>query len=170
MINLRTYKWLNAALFQIGWFCCILGSNTIAICVTAVFLGIHLTIVNDKKQELLFICTVTVVGFSLDYILSTLGYIRLSMDGSFPLFLVCLWFLFASTLNWSYSYLVSKVYIAIVAGLVTPLSYLAAQKMGKIEYLKSGVECFIVHALMWVGFMVVIHFIKNKKGPLNYAR
>ena len=170
MIKPRTYKWLNAALFQVGWFSCILGSTTTAILATVVLLGIHLAVVTEPKKEALFICKVAFWGFSMDYALSALGYIRFLTDGDFPWFILCLWVLFATTLNWSYNYLVSKVPIAIIAGLLAPLSYFAAQKIGKVEYLTSGVESFIVHALLWISFMILIHFIEFRKEPLNYAR
>jgi hypothetical protein len=170
MMDARRYKWLNAALFQVGWFCCILGSTFDALLATAFFMSVHLGLVKARTKEFIFVLQIALAGFSLDYMLFSMGYIKLSMDGSFPWFMLCLWVLFASTLNWSYNYLVSKPSIAIISGIVAPLSYFAAQRMGKVEYLKSTAECFIVHGLVWVSFLVFIHFIEFSKESLNHAR
>jgi hypothetical protein len=169
MWSIKNYIWLNAFMFQVCWFVSILASATMALCCTVLFLIIHFSIIEDKFYEVMVIGLVSIIGYSFDLLFSYAGFIELSKNTLIPFYLFCIWVAFATTLNSSTAIFIKHKTIAVITGLLAPISYLAAQKLGKIEYSGTTIYSVCLHAVIWVALMLIIHHYVNllKKYKIN---
>lgn len=146
------YMLLNIAMFQVGWAACVLGGNTIAVVYTLIAVLMHFQFFIKNKVELYIILAFTSVGVIWDSLLIYFGALSFSNSPvSAPLWLACLWLLFACTLNHSLAWLKSKLLIAAFLGAVAaPLSYLAGIKLGAASVLISLPVSMLIIALGWM--------------------
>ena len=156
------YKLVNALCFQGVWFTCIFGSDISAISVTILFLILHFNF-SPKPFETQLILAVGVAGFILDCLIAGFGFIEFKSKWDFPVFLLCIWIAFAATLKHSSSVFFTNTFVAAIIGLLAPLSYFAAQNMGKVVYSEPLYSSIILHALLWCVLMVIIKFSFFKK-------
>lgn len=151
------YMLLNIAMFQVGWAACVLGGNTVAIIYTLIAVLLHVQFFIKSKVELYIIIAFTFVGVMWDSLLIYFG--ALSFPDSTvltPLWLACLWLLFACTLNHSLAWLKSKLLIAaVLAAVAAPLSYLAGIKLGAASVAISMPVSMLIIALGW---MIILPF------------
>ena len=71
---------LNLALYQTGWFACVVGAARghpwLGMAVALTLLAVHLGLVRDRRSELLLILTAGAIGFVADTIQGWLGVFR----------------------------------------------------------------------------------------------
>jgi hypothetical protein len=150
---------LNVGLFQAGWFACLLLSIPWALLVVIAVLAIHFFILVPRERilsELSLIAIVLVVGVILEsvYLWSQ---VLIRTDGSMipPIWLLCIWVLFASTFRYSMSWLRAKLLLAaIVAGVAAPMSYFAGANLNASVSLNEN----IVFSLAIIGVTWAIAF------------
>jgi len=117
---------LNLALFQIGWVVCVVGGNIYAVAFTLLALLLHSWLVLTGPFEWKLIAAVVLVGSLWDIGMAQTGVIEYADAVLFgiPIWLLCLWFLFATTfmhaLFWMHRYLWMAALMAAVLG---PASY-----------------------------------------------
>ena len=143
---------LNLALFQIGWLVCVLGGDTWAVAYTLGALLLHGWLVSDHPAEWKFIGGAVVAGCLWDISMAMGGIITYA-DSSFigiPLWLVCLWFLFATTfmhcLLWLSRYPRLAVALAAVFG---PATYWAGASLSDAVLTAPLAASLAVMALGW---------------------
>lgn len=149
------YKFMNIALFQIGWFSCVLLPLQFATIITFILLSIHLYLIDDPVNESYIIAFVGCFGFSLDVLFSKLGFISFTTNSNIPFFLLYLWLLFAMTLRYSSKIFISTKLVCIITGLLAPFSYIGAQKLNKVEYINPMLESVTLHALLWCMLLLI---------------
>lgn len=118
----------NAALFQIGWFGCVLGGDVVALPLTLTLLWVHCAWISGTIRECGFILLVGCLGWVVDSLVTAAGLLHFSEPGLglIPAWLVCLWILFATTLRHSLQWLCGRIKYAAIAGAISgPLSYIA---------------------------------------------
>ena len=135
---------LNFALFQAGWFACVLGAvreemwwGPIGV---TVIVALHLVVLSragERGRELGFILGVGVVGSLLDTGLRALEVTAYptSPESLFvPPWIAALWFLFATLPYHSLGWLRGRWKLAFALGAIGgPLSYLGGVRMGAVE-------------------------------------
>ena len=90
----------NAALFQCGWFACVLGGDSPWLLAGLAVLLIHLLWISSLTDEGALIIGVTLAGTLLDTLLRTLGVFHFSEPGPLiPFWLMLLWALLGTTLR-----------------------------------------------------------------------
>lgn len=158
---------INLALYQVGWFACVLGAARghawagagLALALVAV----HLYLVRDRKREAKLLLAAAGLGLALDSLQLNLGVFRYPsgtpLAGLAPPWIVVLWLQFATMLHFGLRWLSRRYLLAAVLGLIGgPLSFWAGARMGAIEfasplaYLVLG--CFwalAMPALIWLG-------------------
>ena len=146
----------NAVLFQAGWFACILLPAHTALATTVLILLIHFKMTENYDRELLLVLGVGAIGYTMDSFASLFGLIDFSPEDGSLVYLVCVWLLFASTLNSSLKWISSKSHFAVIAGFIAPLSYYAAQQFGKVKY-SEPLSSIVIHALLWGLLMLIVH-------------
>lgn len=156
---------LNAGLFQLGWFSCVMGRPLIATLVAPLILVLHLTIVvpaHQRMRELRWLIGFTALGMVVDGSLSLAGGYTLPAQASdgittwlpLPVWMWWLWPLFASTIHHALSWLWQRPWLAAVGGAVSaPLSYYGGAQLAGI-----GLADWLlpVQALIWAGLCLGI--------------
>jgi hypothetical protein len=122
----------NAVLFQLAWLVCVQGNNGLAVAVTALVMVFHWRIVMINRCEWRLWLVAFVLGFIVDSLLIAAGVLRLADGGLVqPLWMACLWILFAGTLLHSTSFLLRSVLLAATVGcLGGPLAYYIGSRFG----------------------------------------
>ena len=141
----------NGLLFQLGWFSSVLGGDTIALVVSLFILIIHhLFFVTDKKEWLL-IATIACIGLAIDSILSLTGILVFtSVSFGIPVWLFCIWVLFACTINHSLSWLKQKPLLALLMGAIAgPSSYFAGSKLSDVSFAQPLLLSLVIMAVVW---------------------
>jgi len=107
----------NALVFNISWLVCVLGGSLVALPAAVLVIAIHLRFFSGNRSEILLIMLVLLLGVVVDSFFIRSG-LLVAPDGSLwpPLWLVCLWGLFATTLNHSLKWFQSYLGIAVVVG------------------------------------------------------
>jgi hypothetical protein len=124
----------NIALFQIGWFACLLLSYPWFVTVAVVILLLHFYFIvehHERKKEMSLIAIVLMVGVLIESIY-LFGEVLVRVDGaSFPAFwLLFIWVLFATTFRYSLSWLRSRLRLAaLFASVMSPMSYYAGASL-----------------------------------------
>jgi len=135
------FKIINFLLFQIGWFILILGAawdkTFIAVLLGLVILAIHISMIDQKINELKLLLIAGVIGFLFDGFIQYYQFIIYNSPGwSFPLtpiWIIMLWMIFAITLNHSLVWLKNRISLSVIFGAIGgPLAYLAGEKLGAI--------------------------------------
>ncbi|MCW8900067.1 MAG: DUF2878 domain-containing protein [Gammaproteobacteria bacterium] len=170
------YMILNIVLFQLGWFACVLSAASnqpmLGAIAAVIIISIHLFISKQYKEELRIIAIAMVIGLVWDSLIVSMGWItyQSGMVFSFlaPYWIVLMWALFATTLNFSMSWLKGKVLLAAIFGAVAgPLAYYAGVKLGAVEF-NNVMNSLISLSIGWAIFTPLL--LKISKGNLSPAR
>jgi hypothetical protein len=119
-------KILNLVSFQVGWAVCVLGGDLYAIAYTALALLVHQFFVSEKNSEWSLISIVTVIGCLWDVLMVQSGMINYAEPGilGIPVWLICIWILFATTFMHGLAWLNRFLWIsALLAAVLGPASY-----------------------------------------------
>ena len=134
---------INVALYQAGWFACVLGGardrSAVGMAVAAMIVSGWLIVAPRPGALLQLVVLTGVVGYSWDSWLSVLGLIHYSGASSVsalaPLWILALWLLFATTLPIALRWLQSKLLLASLLGaMAAPLAYYGAERLGALEF------------------------------------
>lgn len=147
----------NFALFQAGWFACVLGAAHGWVplgCALAIGLILtHLWLTQDRKSELLLMAKGLVIGLAVDSAMAQSGLIVFAQPGPVsaiaPVWMALLWVLLMATINHSMSWLKPRPWIASLLGAISgPLSYFAGARLGAAEIL-APLEFALVMGAVW---------------------
>jgi len=130
---------LNFVGFQILWLLCVQGNNIVALAALAIFLVVHAKWVAKVKSEWLHGLIFLLIGTSFETVLNTLGLITFSNTSTFtigqwtiraaPVWLLCLWVGFSTTLYHGMSWLAPRPLLQIILVSVSiPLTYYAGAR------------------------------------------
>ncbi|MFT4614325.1 MAG: hypothetical protein ACI9NT_001470 [Bacteroidia bacterium] len=138
MINSPTaLKVVNGLLFNVSWFTLVMAHNVVpAPVVAAVHLAVHFALMGRGKSELLLIILVGCAGALLDQALFAFGVFL--VDGQHalpPLWLSCLWPVFATTLLHAFSGFHYRPVLALLLGAVGgTTSYVAGASLSDVSF------------------------------------
>lgn len=137
----------NVALFQAGWLACVMagahGQVWAALIGIAAVLGWHLFRARQPQRELALMACVALIGAVYETLLAQTGWMRATsgewVPGMAAYWLVCLWAVFATTLNVSLSWLRARLLVAAAFGAIGgPLAYYAGSRLGALELAAPG--------------------------------
>ena len=140
------YPWINFALFQLGWFACVLGSAKgrpwTGPAFVAFALAVHLRSPERRREAGLIACA-ALGGTALDSVLVSAGIYRpasgLLLPWLAPPWITALWFLFATTLRHCLGWLAGRYTLAALFGFLgSPMSFLAAERLGALSLPADG--------------------------------
>ena len=91
---------VNAGLFQLGWFACVLGGNSLWLLLAAGALLVHLLFISRSLAEVRLVVVVCVLGSTVDSLLLNADVFAFKQPGIvIPFWLMLLWALLAITLT-----------------------------------------------------------------------
>lgn len=151
---------INLGSFNIVWFICVQGNNTLAALSTVLLLFTHCLFFVRSKTEIFVIAVFSTIGYTFDSLLATFSIIHFSaqFSGNFfgihytlaPTWLLCLWVAFSTTLAHSLSWLATrKVLAALLACIFSPLSYFAGAALSDSTLQQPVYFALALEACFW---------------------
>lgn len=150
---------INFALFQVGWFACVLaaaaGRPELGVTTVIIICVVHvLGVADDTFGELRLLVLLTVGGSAISAFNVANGAVDfapgIASVVGVPLWLACMWALFATILRHSLGWLRGRYLLAAFAGLVgSPLSYSAAESFGAASIHPEFLRGRLVLGLTW---------------------
>jgi hypothetical protein len=146
------FKILNLVMFQLGWAICVLGGNLMAVAYSLIALLIHHRYVLQSKSEWKLVGFIALVGITWDSLLVFFGLIVYSdaVLFSLPVWMICLWILFATTFMHSMAWLSGYSWLCVFVGTVFgPMSYWAGVELSDASFGASPILSMVVIAAGW---------------------
>ena len=152
------------------------GVNWPAVLMTVVFVLVHFRFYNWRISDARLIAAGLLVGLILDTAYSAAGlmaYNAQSWPPVAPWWILCLWVNFMLTLNHSLSWLLERYWLAaLFAGIGSPLSYFAGQKLGALTWQQPEM-LVLTAAVSWaiaIPFLLALasHWRKQEQA-VNHA-
>jgi hypothetical protein len=164
---------INFAAFQAGWFACVLGAaNGIPAAGLLVAIGVvslHLVQVQRPAPELALLGIALLLGLVFDSLMVSFGWIRYPngqlLPGLAPYWILAMWAMFATTLNFSMKWMRGRLPLAILMGAVFgPLSYQAGARLGGLEFV-DHTAAMIALGIGWASIMpLLVHLSRRLDG------
>ena len=151
----------NALWFQAGWFVCVLFGNTAALIYGFATILVYLFLVPVKLQEWKLFLSIVFLGFCVDTFLASINVLVFPSGGVFPpIWLITLWFLFATTLNSSLKNITSRLMLLTALGTVGgTLSYYAGVRLTSVELGLSLAPSLVILAVTWGVVSAGVHYL-----------
>ena len=144
---------VNYLLFQLGWFACVLGGNRIALATTVVILAVHLLWVGSWAREKQLLAVTFFLGCAIDSFLGNMDILQFHPDNDgriLPLWLACLWLIFATTLrhslDWTRTHRLYGAALGIIGG---PLSYYAGAQLSNVTLAQPLWQTLLLLGAIW---------------------
>lgn len=161
LLGERQHLLLNAGLFQLAWLLCVIGGTAVALPTTAVVLTVHLYLADHPAAELRFLLFALLLGLVTDRLLMHFGVLRFGEVTLQPLWLLCLWPLFASTCSYALRFFQGRwLLCALVGGLSAPLSYFGGSRLADVALLEPLWLAIFIIACTWAlvfPVMMLVH-------------
>ena len=161
---------LNLLIFQVGWFVCVLGGNLYALIYTPLALIVHQRLVLEHVKEWYTIALVCTTGFLWDALMAVYGIINYTESDfiGLPVWLICLWLLFATTFHHSLRWLSNQLWLAaIFAAIFGPLSYWAGSELSSAYIGLPVISSLLIIAAGWGLLFPAGIFIAAKSRPIT---
>lgn len=164
---------INLAWMQILWFSAVIGAahkqTWPAVIVLLTFAWWQLEPSRRQSSDLQILPVAVFVGMVLDSSWIKLGWMQFSnpepLPHMAPFWILLLWTGLALTVNHSLGWLQGKLLLAgSVSALISPLSYLAAQRLGAVQIITDSWIWFFGLALSWA---LVLPFLLWLAGYLE---
>jgi Protein of unknown function (DUF2878) len=155
---MRLNNLLNYLCLQLIWFAAVLGAaNQILWPALGLFVVLIVSVLhpdNRVKGDFQLMLVTVVIGFILDTTWIKLGWLEFADSSDFnplaPWWIILLWASLALTINHSLAWLQNKLWLAAgVFAIASPLSYLAAAKLGALTILSTDWLWFWVVGASW---------------------
>ncbi|MGE8495869.1 MAG: DUF2878 domain-containing protein [Pseudomonas sp.] len=163
----------NALLFQLGWFACVLGGNSLWLLVVGVALAVHLLWTSSWQAEGKLLLSVFLFGSAVDSFLMHLGVFDFGEPGTLiPLWLALLWLLLGTTLNHCLAWSAQPWWRASLLGAVGgPMAYYAGAQLGGVVLPLGTVPTLGLLAVIWAIVLPVLHgFARLYRSQYEQAR
>ncbi|MFT5502705.1 MAG: hypothetical protein ACI845_000278 [Gammaproteobacteria bacterium] len=165
-IDARLVKQLvNFLLFQIGWIVCVVYGSTFAVAFFLLALVAHFLWISHYSREWLLIVIVVSAGAAWDFTMSQLDVLILGLEYSLfiPVWLICLWGLFAMTLSHSLSWLRQRYLAsALLGAFFGPASYWMGTNLSDIEMGLPLIRSLGLLGIGWAFLLPTFFLIANK--------
>ena len=151
-------KVINASLFNIAWLVCVIFGDLAAVMACAVVLLLHFLLVSRNTAEGSLLISVVILGWLVDAALFSANILTSDVGSTFPpLWLSCLWLLFATTLNhcfvWFQQHKIAAIIVGAIAG---PGSYYAGCQLSGIAIGEPPFTSLLIIALVWAVIFPVV--------------
>lgn len=178
-----TQKIIYAIAFQIGWFVCILGSNTASLYYSLVFVACHLAFSLYRNnalwmaKEVLWLLLIVAFGLMIETFSFSAGFLFYQTSGNFlttntlfesfltpPLWLVNLWLIFAVALRTCLAFMLYKPNLLYALSLVlVPINYYAGAALNNgVALSQPYYFSLTLITLLWLVFFWCLVRIKQR--------
>lgn len=156
----------NYIAFQVGWLACAFLHNSYAVFIVAALLVWLYLAEPWSKVRMALTVQIAVAGISMDIILTYLGVYEFSSSLTIlPMWLCLLWFLFASTLSVSLSWMMNSKVLSFLGGVVIgPVAYWGGVQFDAFTIRDSN--DYLIIAIAWGLAMSLFGFL-HRTQPNN---
>ncbi len=154
---------INAALFQLTWFACVLGGTAWGLIGVAT-LVLFSFVCGSWRQDLVYAAAAVLIGAALDTLWIQLGVLDFGTLLS-PIWILLMWLGLGLTVNHSLSFLHNKPLLAaLLAACSAPLCYFAGERFGAV-IIASPVGVMLISAAWGILF-----YLTFRRSILSHAQ
>lgn len=152
----HAFNWLNLVWFQVTWFIALFFQQQ-AILILLGSLLMHFYLSAQRRADCYRLVWVTLIGSSVDALLSLYGLFLFPENSLIPFWLILLWAHFALSLQYSMAWLASKPLWAksLAGAMFAPLSYFAGVKFSAVALPYGDLLSLFLIAVIWSALMPV---------------
>lgn len=168
---------LNFALYQTGWFCCVLGAAQgrpwLGAGAASALLLVHVALVRQRGREIGLLLAAGLLGGAVDSLQSCFGALDFQGDRAFgclaPAWIVVMWMQFATLLRFGLAFLSGRYLLAAgLGGLGGPVAFWTGQRLGAVEFANPAWPSLLVLALVWaVAFPFLLWLSGAQRAPVG---
>jgi hypothetical protein len=159
--------WFNALWFQSIWFCAVLGRDTF-LPVTALLVALHPVLAPNRGRELLQMAVIGGAGIATDSALRFAGIYIFEDVLLIPVWLMLLWFAFATTLTRSLAFIGKHPLLAaLLGGAGVPFNYFVGMGLGAVEFGYSSVFTATVLVIVWSLLTPAFVWLARRLSPTS---
>ena len=133
---------------------------------TAALIAFHCAAVADIRSELNRVLPCAALGMGVDFTLAMTGVYDFGAS-LFPLWMVCLWFVFPTVLPRAMAFLGEGTWRPIILGAIAPANYLAGAKFGAVTLPLGDVTTMLILVPLWMVMLPLM--VKFSQRELSVA-
>jgi len=168
----KLIKIVNAVLFYIIWWGCILGikysQHYLGPLITLLAVGLHLNLISEtqKESKVVLLCILLALFVeSVNRYSGLLIYEGFLFDNSFfpPLWIICIWVALSITLNYSMFFLKDRWWLMVICGgIFGPWCYFASEKLNILHFSYSPVVSLLILSAVWALSLPMMYYINKR--------
>ena len=155
---MRRADLVNCALYQIGWFACVLGGAShrpwTGFAIAIILVGVHLALSVERSLEVRLVGLATAVGAVVEMMQIAAGTYRFTsgtvLDALPPPWLLAMWAQFSTTFRYSLRNVITRPIRAVLfraAG--GPIAFLAGERLGAVTLLPPVTHGLLRLSISW---------------------
>jgi len=176
---LRLTRLINYAIYQIGWFACVLGAASqrpwTGLVIAMALIGVHLVLSEERSIEIRLMVLATAVGAVVETIQIAAGTYRFTSgtlaDALPPPWLLAMWAQFATTFRFSLRRLITRPVPAVLFGATGgPIAFLAGEALGAVTLLPPLGYSLLRLSISWAIALAIFSVVVRRVSPELGAR
>jgi hypothetical protein len=161
---------INILLYQIGWFCCVLGAAWqfpwVGMSLALGLVGLHFWLATDRITQLKLMLAAAGIGCVVDSVQLWLGAFVFSsgvvVEWLPPPWMSVLWIQFVTTFHYSMRWLSGRYSLCVCFGLLgAPLAFFTGERLGAVEFLSPRGIHFALLALLWAVAVPALVYVSD---------
>ena len=165
---------INYALYQAGWFACVLGGAShrpwTGFLIAVILIGVHLTLSIERSLEVRLVVMATAVGLAVEIVqIATVTYRFASGTVNHalpPPWLLAMWAQFATTFRFSLRRVISRpLYAALFGAAGGPIAFLAGERLGAVTLLPPLTHGLLRLSISWAIALVIFSAVVRRVTP-----
>ena len=133
---------------------------------TAALIAFHYAAVADIRSELNRVLPCAALGMGVDFTMAMTGVYDFGAS-LFPLWMVCLWFVFPTVLPRAMAFLGEGTWRPIILGAIAPANYLAGATFGAVTLPLGDVTTMLILVPLWMVMLPLM--VKFSQRELSVA-
>ena len=171
---MRHTELINYAIYQIGWFACVLGGAShrpwTGFSVAVVLIGVHLALSVERSVEFRLVVLATAVGAVLEMMQIAAGTYRFTsgtvINALPPPWLLAMWAQFATTFRFSLRSVITRPVPAMLFGAAGgPIAFLAGERLGAVTLLPPLAYGLLRLSVSWAIALIVFSAVVRRVAP-----
>lgn len=172
--GVRHTQLINYALYQAGWFACVLGASWrhpgVGLSLALVLIGVHVVLSSEWRVEVGLVLFATTVGAVVEVLQIATGTYHFTSgtlnDAWPPLWLLAMWAQFATTFRFSVRRVIARPLPAALFGAIGgPIAFIAGQRLGAVTLLPPVTHGLLRLSLTWALALVAFSVVVRRVTP-----
>jgi hypothetical protein len=178
-LSAATTRLINAALYQAGWFACVLGAadghGAAGAAVAAGLVGVHVLLSSDRRRDLGLMAGALALGVVMETG-QIAGGTYASLGGTPPralppVWLLLLWVQFGTTFRYGLHPITSRPWRAVLFGAAGgPVAFLAGEALGAVVLRRPLDGSLAMLAAGWALAMALVAFARRGEATMAAPR